>query len=439
MEPVTGIIVFILAVVIAIIVGSKIKCNIGVLGLAFAFIIGTMIMGKSVSAVINYFPTSLMFMMMIVTFFYGYASQNGTIKGLADRLIYLSGGKVVTLPLFLYSTVFIVAALGAGPSATSLMLSPIAFDLAAVAGFSPLLAFLALAVGGLSGGMMPWTSTGVMFKGIAETYLGEEAANAVSWSYATALLIIPTIFYLVVYFVLNRKSKESTYENKKPEPFNKVQKQTFALILIMMVLVVVPVLTNIICPNPVTKWMATHFDIKALCSFGIVIACALKLGDMDDIIKHRIPWSLIIMICGMSTMISLAVETGMADYLGNVLATAVPKPLITPMVVLMSGLLSFVTTGPAVIFPLFIPMFPAISEATGISVVALTVALFAGTGSTGMSPFSQGGAAAVTGCKDPEVREMLWPKQLILAFILLGVYMVVSLAGGLELIAGLFY
>ena len=342
------------------------------------------------------------------------------------------------LPLFLYLTVFIVAALGAGPSATSIMLSPIAFNLALEVGFNPILAFLALAVGALAGGMMPWTSTGVMFKGIAETYLGEAAAVSVSWSYALALLIIPTIFYLVVFFVYNRKNKITSYEIKKPEPFNKAQKQTLAMILTIMALIVVPVLVNTLAPNPVTKWMAGHFDIKVLCAIGIAVACALKLGNTQDIIKNHIPWNTIIMICGMSTLISLAVETGMADYIGNWLGSSIPRQLITPMVALLAGILSFVTTGPAVIFPLFIPMFPAISASTGISTVALTVALFAGTGATGMSPFSQGGASAITGCKDEKVREQLWPKQLLFAFLFLATYMVFSLLGVLDLIAGLF-
>ena len=438
MGPVTGMIVFLLAVIICVVVGTKIKCNIGVLGMVFAFAIGTTVMGKSVAQVINYFPTSLMFMMMIVTFFYGYASQNGAIKGIADRLIYLSRNHISLLPLVLYATVYIVAALGAGPSSTSIMLSPIVFDLAAQVGMNPILAFLSLAIGGLAGGMAPWTSTGVMFKGIAETYLGEASANAVTWSYWIALLIIPTLFYLAVFMFYNRKNKIDDVEIKKPAPFNKEQKQTITMIFAIMLLVVIPVLVNIVAPNPVTKWISSHCDIKVLCAIGIVISCALKLGNSQEVIKNGIPWGTIIMICGMSMMISLAVETGMADFLGNWLGTSVPKWLIAPMVALLSGILSFVTTGPAVIFPLFIPMFPAIAASTGLSPVALTVALFAGTGSTGMSPFSQGGASAITGCKDEKTREYLWPKQLLFAFLLLGTYMVFSLLGVLDMIAGLF-
>ena len=69
MDASTALIVFIAAIVIAVFLGTKLKCNIGVIGIVFAFLIGTIVMGKSIAQVISYFPTSLMFTMMIVAFF----------------------------------------------------------------------------------------------------------------------------------------------------------------------------------------------------------------------------------------------------------------------------------------------------------------------------------------------------------------------------------
>ena len=146
----------------------------------------------------------------------------------------------------------------------------------------------------------------------------------------------------------------------------------------------------------------------------------------------------VLVVCGMSMMINLAVETGIADLMGGWLGSNLPTMLVIPVIVLLAGLLSFITTGPAVIFPLFIPMFPALSAATGISVIALTAALFAGTGATGMSPFSQGGAMAITGCKDEKVRESLWSKQLIFAGIFLLFYIVFGFCGFFNAVASIF-
>ncbi len=438
MTPVTGLFVFLAAIIAAVVIGTKTKSNVGIAGLVFAFLIGTMAMGKSIAEIVNKWPTSLLFMMMIVTFFYGFAAENGAIKGIADRLVYMSRNHLKLIPLILYFITFIVAAIGAGAGAAPVIMSPIVFDLVAELGFNPVLAVLALSLGSLAGGIQAWTSSGILFRGIAEQFIAEELANASVWAYGVCLMVIPTLFVILCYFVLNRDFNPKSVEVKKPEPFTEKQKQTLWLIAVMMVLVIVPVFMNMFMPNPVTKWFTSKFDIKVLSAIGIVVASALGLGDTRSIIKNRIPWGTIIMVCGMSTLIGLAVETGIADLMGGWLGSNLPKFLIVPMVILLAGLLSFITTGPAVIFPLFIPMFPAISAATGIPVVTLVAAVFAGSGATGMSPFSQGGAMAITGCKDEKLRESLWSKQLLYAFIYLAFNILMALLGVYSLICGMF-
>lgn len=438
MSASTALIVFVAAIVAAVFLGTKLKCNIGVMGITFAFLLGTIVMGKSIAQVISYFPTSLMFTMMIVAFFYGYASSNGTIKSISDRLIYACRNHLNILPLVLYFSVFLVSTLGAGAGAAPVIMSPIAFSLSAELGFSPVLAVVAISLGSLAGGIQAWTSSGVMFKGIAEATLGDMVASSVSWAYGLTLIIIPTIFYILVFLFYSRKQKIVNVEIKKPEPLDSMQKKTLGLILVIMVLVIIPVFANMFVPNPATVWFASKFDIKVLCTIGIVFCCAWKLADTNQVIRTNIPWPTIIMVCGMSTMINMAVETGIADLMGGWLGSRIPAFLIIPMIILLGGLLSFVTTGPAVIFPLFIPMFPALSAATGLNMIALTCALFAGTGATGMSPFSQGGAMAITGCKDEAVRESLWSKQLLFAFLFLIFYIVCGFLGVFNLIAGIF-
>ena len=439
MSASTALIVFVIAIVAAVYLGQKLKCNIGVIGISFAFLMGTMLMNKSIAQVVNYFPTSLLFTMMIVTFFYGFAAQNGAVKAISSRMIYAFRNHVALLPVALYFSVFFVATLGAGAGAAPVIMSPIAFQLAAEVGFSPVLAVISLSVGALAGGIQPWTSSGVLFAGIVQNTFDESVAASAMWTYGVTLMVIPTIFYLCVWLFYSRTQKV-TLKNAiaKPEPLNDVQKKTLTLIGIMMALIIIPVFANMFLPNPATKWFASKFDIKVLCALGIVACCAMKLANPNEVIKHNIPWGTIIMVCGMSTMINLAVETGIADLMGGWLGSNLPTIFVIPVLVLLAGLLSFITTGPAVIFPLFIPMFPALSAATGIPVLALIAAVFAGTGATGMSPFSQGGAMAITGCKDEKVRESLWSKQIIFAAVFLCFYIVFGFCGFFTMIANIF-
>ncbi|MBD5084988.1 MAG: hypothetical protein HDT33_08000 [Clostridiales bacterium] len=432
MTPTTGMLVFLAAIVLAVVIGTKTKCNIGIAALGMAFLIGTMLMGKSISEVIGYFPYRLLFTMMIVTFFYGYASENGAIQGIANRMIYATRNKPWALPITLYVATFVVSTMGAGAAATPVFMSPIAFGLATQMGFNPLIAVVAVYLGSMGGGLQAWTGSGVMFKGIAANTLSEAEASSASWGYSITLIAICTLFFLCVYFVL-KGYKVANTNVEKPAPFDQPQKITIGIILVMMVLIIVPVFCNMFLPNPATKWFTSKFDIQVLSVFGIILCAALNLAKTADVVKNKIPWTTILMICGMSTMIGLAVDLGVAEVIGGWLGTSIPKLLVLPIIVMLSGLLSFVTTGPAVIFPLFIPMFPALAAATGISPVSMTIALFAGTGATGMSPFSQGGSMALIGCKDDETREKLLPKQFVCAFAFMAVYMVMALVGWFNL------
>ena len=438
MTGTSGLFIFLAAIVLAIVLGTKTRCNLGIAGLSFAFLIGLLLMGKTAAGVISYFPTPLFFTMMIVSFFYGYAAENQSLKVLSKWMIYICRKKLHILPLFLYLVTFVIAATGAGAGATPVIMAPIAFSLAEQIGFHPVVAVLSVNLGALGGGIQAWTSSGAMFCGIAQTYLGSSAAEAAGWSYGVVLLVAPAVFFFLVFLWYQRDTKIVEVELSKPELLNPEQKRTIWVITLIMVAVIAPVLVNALFDLPAAKWFSSRFDIKVLCTFGIVLNAALQNGNTQKVIREYIPWTTILMVCGMATMISLIVETGVADLMGSWLGANLPPVLVIPLIILTSGLLSFVTTGPAVIFPLFMPMFAVLSDASGISVVALTTALFAGAGSTGMSPFSQGGAVALAGCKNDAVREKLWPKQVQYSLLFLGFYVLIGFTGFFRFAAGLF-
>lgn len=429
---------FLAAIGFAIVLGTKTKCNLGIAGLSFAFLIGLILMGKTVNEVIGYFPTALFFTMMIVSFFYGYAAENQALQVLSRWMIYICRSRLHILPLLLYLVTFVISATGAGAGATPVIMAPVAFSLAEQIGFSPVVAVLSVNLGALGGGIQAWTSSGAMFHGIAETYLGTAAADSAAWAYGFVLLVAPAVFFLLVYLWYQRTTVITEAELHRPEPLNRNQKRSLWIIAGIMILIIGPVLIRTAAPDSPAAWFSSRFDIKVLCTLGIVLNSALGTGDTQQVIRKYIPWTTILMVCGMSTMISMVVETGVADMMGAWLGTSIPAFLILPLLILISGLLSFVTTGPAVIFPLFMPMFTVLSRSSGISVVALTVALFAGAGSTGMSPFSQGGAVALAGCRNDAVREKLWPRQVLYSLLFLLFYVLIGFTGFFQFAASLF-
>ena len=72
-------ILFIVAILISVLGGKKLKINAGLIAIGFAFIFGVTITGLGVNGVVNLFSARLFVNMFLVTFFFGYATANGTI------------------------------------------------------------------------------------------------------------------------------------------------------------------------------------------------------------------------------------------------------------------------------------------------------------------------------------------------------------------------
>ena len=83
----TGVIIFAIAIILSIVLGEKLKINQGILAFGFSFIICILLGGMPAANVITKsFPSGLVFLLLITTFFYGFASSNGLIKNLADHV-----------------------------------------------------------------------------------------------------------------------------------------------------------------------------------------------------------------------------------------------------------------------------------------------------------------------------------------------------------------
>ena len=68
------------AVIIAILINWRLKINLGLVCLVFAYIIGCIVMGIRARDVVNYTPVSIVFQLAALTFFFSFPHQNGTLE-----------------------------------------------------------------------------------------------------------------------------------------------------------------------------------------------------------------------------------------------------------------------------------------------------------------------------------------------------------------------
>ncbi|EPX8017280.1 TPA: SLC13 family permease, partial [Streptococcus pyogenes] len=71
--------IIISAIALAIGIGYRTKINIGLLAIAFSYLIATTLMGLSPKELLHFWPTSLFFTIFSVSLFYNVATTNGTL------------------------------------------------------------------------------------------------------------------------------------------------------------------------------------------------------------------------------------------------------------------------------------------------------------------------------------------------------------------------
>src|SRR5438552_9827331 len=156
----------VVAFAVAIIVSCVSEINVGVLGIAFGFIIGVFFGGMKVADVAAGFPTNLFLILIGVTLLFSQAGVNGTLDKLARRSIKLARGNVGMIPVMFFFLAAGLASVGAGNIATTALLAPVAMMVAGNLGISAFLMTVCVCCGANSGALSPFAPTGVIANGL---------------------------------------------------------------------------------------------------------------------------------------------------------------------------------------------------------------------------------------------------------------------------------
>ena len=127
------------ALLIAILISCFTRLNAGLLAIAFAFILGVLLKGMTLSEVVGGFPSGLFLTLVGVTLLFAQAQTNGTLDKVAQRAIKLARGNRGLIPIIFFVLALAVSGVGPGNIAATALLAPVAM---AVAGRAHISAFL---------------------------------------------------------------------------------------------------------------------------------------------------------------------------------------------------------------------------------------------------------------------------------------------------------
>ena len=90
------------ALIIAVTLSMVTTINVGIVCLAFAWIVGVLLGGMSVGDILEGFPTQLFITLVGVTLLFSMARGNGTLERVTERAVRLCRGHAGVLPIMFF-------------------------------------------------------------------------------------------------------------------------------------------------------------------------------------------------------------------------------------------------------------------------------------------------------------------------------------------------
>lgn len=423
MSASTVLILFVIAIIISIIVNTKTGLNIGFVGGICAYIIGCFLCGLSVNTIIGYTPTSIAFQTIILSIFFAFPAQNGTLDKLARQIIYACRNATWALPFVIFFAAWLVSAMGAGSPVGVITVGVIAFQIAKNVNIHPLIITVTLSNASAAGSQFPWSGTGITVYGLLRDLYGDT-----SYSMSVKSALIFTVYSLLFTAVLClifggfKAKKVGDFEIEKPEPFDSKQKKTLTLIIVLLALIIgFSLLKTLIPSSAVIKKIAGYMDFQMLAIVGIGICVIGKLGDEREAVA-KAPWSMIVMLTGMSMLMGIAKTMGALDLVTEVLSTNSSPRMLGAAFALLAGVMTFFSSGVVtmqLLFPMAAPLVASLGlNATGVmTAIAMTARLAA------VSPFSTGGALAISTAGNIDAKQQ---RTLLIGHIVSAVVIIVT-------------
>jgi di/tricarboxylate transporter len=418
-----------LALMLAIIVSCISPINVGFLSIALAFLVGRYGANLSVSSIIAGFPAGLFITLAGVTLLFSQAKANGTLDKIAYHSIRLARGNRGMIPIIFFLMAAALASIGAGNIAATALLAPIAMSIAAEIGISGFLMVLMLANGANAGAFSPFAPTGI----IAVNIMSSVGLQGTGWANYFNTLVAQSCVAFGGYFLLggtkllrhdaeHHGQKKFVHILSQPiEPFTPRQRLTLAVIASLVISVIAAQLLSFSLADP-----SIQLDIGLAAFLGAVILSLFRAADEDKAVRSM-PWSVIMMVSGVTVLMNVLDKTGGMDLFTSLLASLSGPDYVCGVIAAVTGMISAYSSSSGVVLPAFLPTIPGlVSHLGGGNPLMIAYSINVGSHLVDVSPLSTLGALCIASAGPEENRLLLFRKLMIWGLSMAGVGAVVS-------------
>lgn len=411
----TGTILFLVALLISIFLGVRLKINIGLFAVMFAFLIGCFYLGLGTSEVFGLWPSKLFVTLLFVMLWFGFAVTNGSLDSLAQHVVWAFRRAPALIPFVLFLLICLLSAGGMATYAMFAFMGPIVVTIAKKLNMHRVMVACIVIGGSVVGGMTPISQLGV-------TTLN--SITNVGYSAAEASHILNVMFFnnfigefgmfLVCYFLFRTYKIKVDEAEGAPQPYSAEQKKTLWVFGLGILVILIPALLHTFIPgNALFSKLYKGLDITLVALVGIIICIMLKISDYKKAISI-VPMNSLILVCGISVLISIGVKAGAVEALSAWAGENINGAVAPYFMVIVSAVFSLFAAATSVVVPTMGTLIPGLVAANAAFTPAYLFSL-SNTAAilTGYSPFSSGGSITMSGVFDEEERDVLFKWLLV--------------------------
>ncbi|CAG1000226.1 hypothetical protein ARNL5_04038 [Anaerolineae bacterium] len=401
------------ALLVAIALSMASRLNVGVLAMAFAWLIGTYVAGWRVEQVAAGFPSSLFLTLTGVTLLFALAETNGTLERMAHRAVGLARGRTRLIPAILFVVAFVLSSVGPGSITTVALLIPMAMAVGTKAGVPRFLTALAVANGANAGNMSPISAVGV----IANTRMAEVGLGGNEGKVWLANFLAHVLVTIGAYVILGGWRLAPAAPGSGSTTAERFERRHW--------------LTIAVIGTWIVGVVGFQLSVGLAAFLAASVLVLMALADEAAAMK-RIPWGVIVMVCGVTVLISVLEKTGGMDLFTSLLARLASPATVNGVVAFVTGLISSWSSTAGVVLPAFLPTVPGLVEKVGGGdPLAVALSINVGAAMVDVSPLSTLGALCVATVADAAEARVLFRQLLIW-----GLSMSIVGAGLCQLLAG---
>jgi di/tricarboxylate transporter len=399
------------ALLVTIAVSCTTSVNPGIVAIVFAWLIGVYLAPLSgtpigLKGVIAGFPSDLFLTLAGVTLLFAQAHANGTLERVTRIAVRCCRGNAGLLPVMFFGLALAIASIGAGNIASAALVGPMAMAAAGRARVPPFLMAIMVAHGAVAGALSPLAPTGVIAAELMEKMglPGHEGRTFLANLMANVAVAFAGYLALGGWRLIRegRRVEQveicTTFESAigQSADFELPHFVTLALILGLAGTVII-----------------FKLPVGMVAFAAAAVLSGLKLAD-ERAAFHAIPWSVIVMVCGVTVLTALLEKTGGLDLFTTLLTRFSTRRSAPGVMAFVTGLVSVYSSTSGVVLPTFLPSVPSlVAKLGGGNPLAISYSILVGGHLVDVSPLSTIGALCVAGAAAGEDRAVLFNRMLI--------------------------